>query len=202
MKNETTVEMCHPHQMKQICWSAIFIGAVVGVGLGFLLNLFGIAIGLSTFNANNTGTMVVAVGGLIGVIIGVIAAMLPAGFAAGYLGRCVCPRKNLGILYGFATWTIALLISAVVTAHVGNYVANYTSNLSPSIAVVSDSDKNASTEIVAVDETAPASQSSLKLTTSQSGLAWGALIIFGLFFIGAIAACVGAHWGMTCRCIE
>jgi len=45
MLNEPTIrkEIHHDctHTYKRISWTAIFIGALVGLGLGFLLNLFG-----------------------------------------------------------------------------------------------------------------------------------------------------------------
>ncbi|CEK12169.1 hypothetical protein [Legionella hackeliae] len=52
-----------------------------------MLNLFGIAIGLSLFTLNQEGATVLAVGGLLGLLIGIIVSMLVAGYAAGYLGR-------------------------------------------------------------------------------------------------------------------
>ncbi len=48
---------------KRISWSAILIGAIVAVGLGFLLNMFCLAIGLSAFTLDDQGKTVVAVGG-------------------------------------------------------------------------------------------------------------------------------------------
>src|SRR5436305_611289 len=84
---------------KSICWTAIFVGALVAVGLGFLLNLFSMAIGLSAVS-NSNGTMAVAIGGFIGLIIGVIVAMVVSGYVAGFLGRLHSQKRNLGILYG------------------------------------------------------------------------------------------------------
>ncbi|KTD22872.1 Uncharacterised protein [Legionella lansingensis] len=186
--------------LKRISWSAIFIGALVGVGLSFLLNLFGVAIGLSAYSVNN-GSTTLAVGGLIGIIIGIIAAMLVAGYAAGYLGRGYCPQRNLGILYGFATWTVALLLSAVVTAHFSQYVQGYTRAVTNTVVVP---DNSVSTPSVTVepkseDETTQ-SQVNVKVTPEQ--LTWASFIIFVLFFIGAFATCVGACWGMSCKRID
>ncbi|MBA2650910.1 MAG: hypothetical protein H0U73_01370, partial [Tatlockia sp.] len=39
----------------KISWSAIFSGALIGLGLGFLLQLFGIAIGLSAYHSTSAG---------------------------------------------------------------------------------------------------------------------------------------------------
>lgn len=206
MINESNApgEICKIHPCKHISWTAIFVGALVGVGLGFLLNLFGIAIGLSTFTLNKDGASVLAIGGLIGVVIGIVAAMITAGFAAGYLGRWCCPKRNLGILYGFTTWTVALLLSAIITAHVGNYVSSYSNNLTHSLVVVPENSAN-NVESVTMENTNKGNEqpkNNIKVVASPSSLAWSAFLIFALFFIGALSSCVGAHWGMTCHHIE
>ena len=43
------------------------------------------------------------------------------------------------------------------------------------------------------------SQKTIKVTTSASSLMWSAFIIFGVFFLGAIACCIGAHCAMACK---
>lgn len=203
----TTHSHGHVHLFRRISWTAVFVGALVAVGLGFLLNLFGLAIGLTMFNINNQGSMVLAFGGLLGVIIGVIVAMTVAGFTAGFLGRNYCPNRNLGILYGFTTWTVALLLSAVITAHVGNYVTAYTNRLTNSM-VVASVNTNPNADMVEISGTSNNSandvgdQQVVKVTASTHTIAWSAFVIFLLFLIGAISACVGACWGMTCKCVD
>jgi len=169
-----------PEHVKRISWSAIFIGAIVGVGLMFLLNLFGLAIGLSAVSASTGGAYVLATGGLLGIIISIVASTLVAGYAAGYLGRFHCPKRNLGIVYGFASWTVALILTAVIATHLTAYITAYTNAISHSAFV-----STASTEV--------------KATVSPSGLAWGAFSVFVLFFIGAFSSCLGACLGMHCR---
>lgn len=198
MINEHTVGTSVIKQ-KRICWSAILVGAFVGVGLGFLLQLFGAAIGLSAFTAQD-GTIAIATGGLIGFLIGVIASMFVAGYAAGYLGRSWCPQRNLGILYGFTTWTVALLLSALLMGHVGKYVASYTDNLSTSVVIVNDSQPNHPTVTTDQDEVQAANdQATPVVTASTRDLAWSAFILFAAFFIGAFSSCLGAHYGMQCK---
>ncbi|WP_419420592.1 hypothetical protein ACNVED_04625 [Legionella sp. D16C41] len=191
---------------KRISWSAVFVGALVGVGLGFLLNLFGIAIGLTAFTVNsNTGATAVAVGGLIGMLIGIIASMVAAGYTAGYLGRHYAPKRNTGIIYGFTTWTLSLLLSAIVTAHIGNYVSNYTNTMA----------HTGGSTVGAKNNTMATAANSLTATSTQAGnggqnavaaspesLAVSAFIVFALFFIGAIACCFGAVWGMNCKRVD
>lgn len=210
MKEHSAVDSTHNHEhthndyygsWKRISWTAILVGALVGVGLGFLLNLFSIAIGLTAFTVDNeNGATAVAIGGLIGMLIGVIASMIAAGYVSGYLGRHYAPKRNLGIVYGFLTWTVALLISAAVTAHMGNYVTNYTSTMARSGTA---SSKNETMSAVTNSLTATSTQSSdggqNAVAASPESLAASAFIVFILFFLGALACCFGAMWGMNCR---
>ncbi len=203
MKNKAMNEThyCNPHPFKRISWTAIFVGAIVGMGLGFLLNLFGIAIGLSAFIVGSDDEIMLAVGGIAGIIIGVIVSMLAAGYATGYLSRFYCPERNLGIVYGFTTWSVALILTAVIGAQVSSYVTSYTNTITHSTLAVPD-DKTHSLATVIFKTTASTTdtnQKTIKMTTSASNLAWGALGVFVLFFIIALASCVGACWGMSCK---
>ncbi|KTD19953.1 Uncharacterised protein [Legionella lansingensis] len=189
---------CIVHPFKRISWTAIFAGAIVGVGLGFLLNLFGLAIGLSAFTLNEEGGTVLAIGGLIGILIGVIASTVVAGYTAGYLGRLYCPKRNLGILYGFMTWSIALFLSAILTGHVGQHMGAYANVVSSSMAAAPQQSDQTTPQ--ANVQTPPETASTgLNVNVTPRNLAWTAFIIFALFFIGALSACVGACWGMACR---
>lgn len=128
MQNETiitTPNVTNLNPFKRLSWTAIFIGAIVGIGLSFLLGLFGAAIGLSMFSMGANGDITLAVGGLIGIAICIIVSMLAAGYTAGYLGRLYCPRRNLGILYGFSAWTVALMLSAILTTHMSAYLSSF-----------------------------------------------------------------------------
>ena len=192
---------CHVHPFQRICWSAIFVGALVGVGLGFLLNLFSIAIGLSVVTINKEGAVALAIGGLIGVAIAVIASMITAGYAAGYLGRRYCPKRNLGILYGFITWSVALLLSATIMAHASQYVSAYAHTIAGPTVMISSPDTNGlrTLTVESTTSTVGKEQPVAKVIVSPGNLSCGAFILFGLFFIGALSTCVGACWAMTCE---
>lgn len=190
-----------------ISWSAIVIGALVAVGLGFLLNLFGMAIGLSAFSSpTEGGTAAFAIGGFLGLLIAVIAAFATAGFASGYLGRLCCPGRNLGIVYGFATWALALILSAIMAGALSKYAAVYThgtvSNLSdtsysaPANAQNAKADEQQNARAEVNRQMKPDSGNLLNL----SDAAWMMFVVFLLFFIGAFSCCVGAYYGMSCRC--
>lgn len=213
-ENIAVSQVCSIDSYHRISWSAIIIGALVGTGLGFLLNLFGMAIGLSAFSApTQGGALTFAIGGFLGLVIAVIAGMLAAGYAAGFIGRLCCPHKNLGILYGFATWTLTLLISALLAGSVSHYISAYAHSaanqvLSSNASLVSpelgESIKN--TPKPAAQSNAKTDAAVNKQLNSKPGnplhlsdAAWMACIAFILFFIGAISSCLGAIWAM-CRC--
>lgn len=187
----------HCHEAKRISWSAILAGALVGVGLGFLLNLFGVAIGLSAFSMTDGGPATLAVGGLLGIIISTIVAMYCAGFTSGYLGRLYVPRRNIGIIYGFTTWSVALILSAVLTTYVGTYVNTYSTSVTQQTVVVTTSPSTA--KAVSSKKHSDEDVTTVTAKEATGGMAIGAFVVFVLFFIGALASCFGAHCGMTCR---
>lgn len=187
----------HPHMtypFKRICWSAVFVGAVVAVGLSFLFNLFAIAIGLTAFTMDKSGAMGFGLGGAISIFIIVVISMMAAGYAAGYLGRHYAPKRNLGILYGFTTWTVAILLSAAVIGHVTNYTTVYSHDIGNTSYTMHQDNESAT-----FSKKTGTSMSTQQLSLSKDSIATGAFLIFGLFFIGAIATCVGATYGMSCR---
>ena len=184
---------------QRISWSAILAGALVGVGLSFLLNLFGVAIGLSAFSMSEHGAASLAVGGLLGLIISTIVAMYFAGFTSGFIGRLYVPKRNMGMIYGFTTWSVAIILSAVLTAHIGSYIDSYSTNVTRNSVTVTQ------TNVVA--EKASHKEDQQKMTAVipkqvTGDIAIGAFIVFALFFVGAFASCLGAHHGMSCHSQE
>jgi hypothetical protein len=191
-------EHTHDHAhlcLKCISWTALFTGALVGTGLSFLLNLFSIAIGLSVYTTTTAGATSIAVGGLLGMAIGVIVAMFISGFVAGYLGRSHCKRRHLGVLYGFTTWCLALIITVLLTASMGRYVASYSDFIAhPAMIVVAGdamplvnaNKMNSHPDVV-------------KAEKATHNLGIGTFVVFLLFAIGAFFSSLGGHCGMGCR---
>ncbi|HAF88143.1 MAG: hypothetical protein CMF38_01300 [Legionellaceae bacterium] len=186
--------------LKRISWSAIFIGAFIGLGLSFLLNLFSVAIGLTVFTQTDTNANVLAWGGYIAFLIGIIVAMLAAGYAAGYLGRLYCPKRNLGIVYGFTTWTVSLIFMVIMAAQLSSYVMSYGQFMGydtvrapmKGYQVTIETNQTASTNI------AQATQKNSSTTVAHA-MAWSVFMMFLSFMIGAIMCCIGACWAMTCH---
>lgn len=198
----------HHHHHRSICWKAIFAGAFVGMGLTFLLNLFGLAIGLTAFTLNQSGAVALVAGGFIGMLIGIIISMGLAGFTAGYLGRRPgCHPHHLGLAYGFTTWSVVLVLTALMATHITHYATTYANMVSHSTFIMNDTQSTAS--VTVNTDTTPATSKkmttqkentkTITATTNTETMAWGAFIIFILFFIGAISSCVGACLGMGCK---
>lgn len=199
----------HPHihiPYKRISWSAILVGALIALGLSFLLNLFGLAIGLSAFSAaTSTGQETIAMGALLGLLVGTIATMLVAGYTAGFLGRFYCPRRNLGILYGFSTWTLSLILGALITLPLANFahISARGVTTTPSVSVEATKPTATDNKVSVQKQTSPTvknqEQQNVDVKAPAEALAWGTFSIFLLFFVGAVFSCIGAHWGMSCK---
>lgn len=188
-------EICLKNHHSHVCWSAVFAGAFVGIGLGFLLHLFSIAIGLSAYSSNTTsGAQTVLIGGVIGLLIGVIVSMGAAGYVAGYLGRfkqCYC---HGGIIYGFVTWSLALVLSAVLIIPFTHYISFYNYSLANTVVAQTSRDQNVSAQAAESNPTAP-----VEAKATPKELAWSGWIMFVLFIIGAFSSCIGACCAMKCK---
>lgn len=207
MMNETcgTTEYPQGHyHLKCISWSAVGVGALVGIGLNFLLGLFSVAIGLSMVSTSKEGMATLAVGGFIGLMISAVVAMFVAGTTAGYLGRSCCAKRNLGVLYGFTTWCIALVLAALLTSDIANYIASYSTFITKHTAVVVTDRVNTST-VTTENVNTPVSATKRGDTSvvtidakATNELGSASLLMFALFLVGAIASCFGGHFGMAC----
>jgi hypothetical protein len=178
---------------KGISWGAIFAGALVVIGLGFLLNLFSIAMGLSIYYINPEGLTKLAVGGFTALLIGIIITMFVGGFTAGYVGRSCCLKHNSGVIYGFTTWVLALLLTALLTTHIGRYLTSYSNFIEKPTIIVATADET----LNKVGKPAEVTVTEEKVAEKT---ALGAFIIFSLFFVGALASCFGGYCGVgSCR---
>lgn len=193
---------------KRMSWSAVFAGALVGIGLSFLLNLLSMAIGLSVISTTTEGMATVAIGGLIGLLIGTIIAAFMGGFTAGALGRPCCGMRKCGVLYGFLAWCVALILTAILTTNIGRYVASYSNFVTnPSTIVVVEkpammsemANKEASKkEVKSTAATAPVSAMQNE-HMAASGMAIASWLVFALFFVGAIFSAFGGSCAAHCR---
>jgi hypothetical protein len=182
----------HKGFVKCFSWSAVFVGALVGLGLSFLLHLFGIAIGLTAYSTSAEGTKALAIGGFIGIVLTTIISMYVAGLATGYLARPYCYKRHLATTYGFTTWSVMLVVAVLLSTHMGRFVDVSTNMLSNSHYVE-----------VTNEPSAPVVSSTDNTTTVNADkaanlLGTAAFISFFLFLVGAISSCLGAHHGLCC----
>lgn len=167
-------------------WSAIFIGALVGVGLSFLLNLYCFALGLAAFRTSPEGVMGFTLGGFLGLAIGTIVAMFISGWITGYLARPYCTIRNLGSLYGFSAWSVALILMIMLAVPVNHFITSYFSILG-----------NQDTLIVKVgshNDAQPGPQMNLINVNPEEAITSTGkigLTAFALFFLSALASCAG-----------
>ena len=204
----TVIEHNHPHicGLKCISWTAIFSGAFVGVGLSFLLNLLCIGIGLSAFTATQEGSMVLAVSGFIGLVIAAFISMFMGGWVAGYLGRPYCSRRHLGELYGFITWSVALVLTILLAANASKFVSNFNDSvlMHSNTSMVNVTINDAAPLVSQKTRTNPSTGNTVTHTTVNAEKATNALgvtafVTFFLFFIGALASCFGGCLAMRCK---
>lgn len=212
---------CNSHykNCKKRCfsWSAVFVGALVGIGVAFLLNLFAIAIGLTAFVQTTASSQTLALGGFIGLILVAIFSMGTAGWVAGYVGgmkfRYSDVRSNAdsycnhGVLYGFSAWSLALIFTILLSSHIGKFVTVTMATLSnPSVIVQTASYHQP--YIVNYSSQAPVASNAATTDTavvqssndSANKLAMTSFVAFVLFFIGALSACVAGHCGYDACC--
>jgi hypothetical protein len=173
------------HQDKCISWRPILAGALAAIGFSFLLNLFSVALGLTAFTVNSQGVETLALGGLLGTSIGIIVSMFGAGWLAGYLGQHRGNKHQLGAIYGFLAWCVALIISIFLASHIQQYISFYSHFISHSANIIFVNDAGSSTGLAVIGDHVPAKS----LTT-------GTYIVFFLFFLAALASSAGGHYGM------
>lgn len=211
----TLVEKCPTHELHYrvqcMSWSAIFIGALISIGIAFLLNLFGISIGLAAFTTTKEGLIALAIGGFIAMAIGTIVCMFFSGWIAGYLGRTRVFNCHIGLLYGLATWCLSLVLTIVLAAHTTQFIsthyymlthsdhnivaaANYNDpivdrNQAINQAVLQNQGIHNDNTTTAVDAEKVAHAASVSL-----------FLTFLLFFLGAAASCAGGYYGYRPCC--
>lgn len=160
-----------------VSWNGILMGAVIGVGISFLLHLLVLATGLTAVGTDSGGAVRLAGGGFVLILLLGIAAMGLAGWIAGYLNRSVIESRKMGLLYGLLTWAIMLFLTVLLYTPMGQFIASY------NIAL-------ANPELTA--HLNPAETVSQQATV-LAGLPF--LVIFLIFGLGAVASSLGGYMG-------
>lgn len=181
--------LCH------FSWTAVIAGALVAIGLGILFNVFGLAIGLSATNLSDTGQTTLAIGGFIGLLITIIVSMLAAGYTTGFLSRHSNALPKFGILYGFSTWVMFIILAAILTTPVSNYLSvQY--KLTPSTNITKSITERVQTEVVSANSV---KESDTVISESAKNAAWTTFLIFIMLFFSALSTCLGTIFGLGCK---
>lgn len=190
----------HTHECRCLAWKPVIAGAMVAIGLAFLLNLFSVAIGLTAFTTNSDGVETLAFGGLLGTAIGIVASMFASGWVAGFLGQRSCTKRHIGALYGFLAWVLALIITIFLAGHIQQYVSFYGHFISGTANVVVENAPAAAPVAKATGKAAAAAAVAANTTATAKSLVISTYILFTLFFLSAFASTLGGHCGMRSCC--
>lgn len=176
----------HSHECRCLTWRPIFAGALVALGLSFLLNLFSVAIGLTAYTADTQGVQTLAFGGLVAMGSGIIVSMFASGWIAGYLGSRSCSKRHLGALYGFLAWVVALIAGILLAENIQHYIVWYSHAISGTTEVV----------ITAANSNPVEVHTAVSRAAQSDSVMISSYILFTLFFLSAFAASLGGHLGM------
>jgi hypothetical protein len=179
-------EHCHRryHHLGHITWTAIIIGTLVALGIGFLFSLFNVGIGLYSFTMDPQMLGNIAIVGYIWLIISGIITLFIAGWVAGRIGSFSHLKRKFGILFGFSTWTLALIVTLAMTSHINSLVPSRVHIVSPPAATSGMIQTVSGPNITVNTE---------KVTNTIGKIT---LATFVLFLLSAIASCVGGYVGM------
>jgi hypothetical protein len=170
-------------------WSPLFAGAIAGVGLNFLLNLFALSIGLGSFSISASGKTDLFLWGFIGFICSSIIAMFTTGWVAGRLMPYYLKHRFWGVLWGFLAWSILLIFTIILITNFIQYASfhtNFTANL-VEIKLKNDSPMLTGT----LAHKSKNSPLSFNLETYKKVITVNAVLTFILFFVGALSSCIG-----------
>jgi hypothetical protein len=189
-----------------LSWTSVFAGTLVAIGLSFLFNLFGLAVGLSAYSTAPEGHTMLVAGGYLGMVASVMISMFIGGWVSGYLGKEQCSNKKFGILYGFITWCITLILSIFITAHVGQFITIQQSALAHNELMVklstnvshsmSTSTKTENMSTLDMNNAHHMNALSKKETHAIGG---SLLLTFLLFLAGAIMSAYGGYRGIRSK---
>jgi hypothetical protein len=177
----------HSAECKCLSWGPIIAGALMIIGLSFILHLFSVAIGLTAFSTDSQGVENLALGGLVATAFGTIVLMFASGWIAGYLGCRSCSKRHLGALYGFLAWVVALIALMLIVDNILHYVTVYSHSIS-------------SVPVAPVTLNAVANAKNAMSQQAANSVVISSYVVFIMFFLSAFAASLGGHCGMRHVC--
>jgi ABC-type multidrug transport system fused ATPase/permease subunit len=196
----------------RISWSAVISGALVAIGLSFLLNIFTISIGLTAYTNSPDGNKVLVIGGYIGIVLCAMVSMFISGWVSGFLGHYKfnlreCFNIKISILHGFSSWCISLILSICLMANVDQFFYSKEHSLYHNEMIDKltrdNFEKNGTLK---KDSSSPDNfdfrgKNETKIESKNIGKSL--FLTFILFFVGAVMSAYGACVGMCSqrRCL-
>lgn len=177
-----------------ISWSAIFAGAIAGVGANFLFNLLALSLGIDSFSIDSPGETRFSYSGIAGFILFAVLAMFFTGFIAGILTPKF-KNKIWGLLYGFLSWCVLLIFTIILITNFIQYTAfhtNFSSNL-VAVKIQNNSPMLTETKAHALKNT----PLSFNIETHKKIITLNAYFTFFLFFVGALSSMFGGLTGYS-----
>jgi hypothetical protein len=168
-----------------ISWTAILAGAIVGFGLNFLLNFLGLALGLSIFTEKIHHTLAVSMSGSIAFILVAVISMFSAGWVAGRLTQHSLMRKTWGIVYGFISWSILLIMTVILITNMIQFSYFHTSFTSKELTGIR----------ITNQQPMLTEAQSVNADIKNKTITLNAQITFLIFLLGASSSCIGGYLG-------
>jgi len=195
------------HCKRYFSWKAVFVGAVVAFGLLFLFNLLTLGGGLSSYTRTEKGLEVLVALAYLWTLLGSFVMLFIAGLVTSMVvSHDHCTNEPYhGILHGFITWVLYILISVTFLTHVSEAsIVTFPQNfLNVSKETLNaDTDNATAAANNAVSSSATTSNTNEENRANQKEahkLGIATLATFFIFLVEAIGACFGAWCGMDLR---
>lgn len=170
---------------KVFSWTAVFVGALVGLGLNFLLNLISLAVGISIFSQQTLDTVSFSLWGIVGFILVAVFSMFFTGWIAGRLTILPSIRKYWGCLYGFSAWCLSFIMTVILLMNTLQFTQFHSNFTSKNIHAIKISNQQPMlTE----------SQGS-NSETDKKTIGLNAYVTFIFFLLGACSSTLGGYVG-------
>lgn len=139
IQNDPDVELL-PEGLQRLSWASIIAGSLMTLILMFMLNLFGMAVGLTQINPeyghDSADASDLATGGVVWVAVSNLIALFIGGWLAAYFAGI--PEGLDGLLHGLMVWAVSGIITVLfVMSGVGRVMSGLAGLLSSGISLTS-----------------------------------------------------------------
>jgi hypothetical protein len=112
----------HSYAYHLVSWGAVFAGAVIAVAIGAMLNLLGVAVGVTALGAGGSddAAAITATGG-IWLAVSTVIALVIGGYVAARSASD--PDHHEGALHGAAVWAVSFLLAFFLTGSLASGTA-------------------------------------------------------------------------------